>query len=145
MTQQIKIEAIGADVRWSGPQRAYWIAHVKPVVLLAAARRKLKHHKARWDYWNKELAKALKAVKGSVEIRSHQVTGGVQHNAVMDQEKAQYLETCRSKVAKHQEQIVVFTSYVGLLSAIPNDHQLPISREDSELFGLGEKAAQDAP
>jgi hypothetical protein len=142
--RQIKIEATGADERWSGPQRTYWIGHIRASVLNTGARRKLKHHKARWDYWNKELAKALKAVKGSVEIRSHQVTGGVQHNAVMDQEKAQYLELCRGKVAKHQEQIVVFTSYIGLLSAIPGTQELPISREDSELFGLGEKSAQES-
>lgn len=139
----IKIDALGTDERWSGPQRTYWIAMVKAPTLLTAARRKLKHHKTRWDYWNKELAKALKAVKGSVEIRSHQVTGGVQHNAVMDQEKAQYLETCRQKVAKHQEQITVFTSYIGLLSALPLGKELPVSREDSELFGLGEKAASN--
>jgi hypothetical protein len=137
--KQIKIDATAEDERWSGPQRTYWIAHVRASIVLTAARRKLAHHKQRWDYWNKELAKALKAVKGSVEIRSHQVTGGVQHNAVMDQEKAQYLETCRSKVASHQADIVLFTSYIGLLTALPLAHELPISREDSELFGLGEK------
>jgi hypothetical protein len=138
-----EIKATTLDERWSGPQRSYWIAHVKVTVLRAGARRKLAHHKQRWDHWNKELAKALKAVKGSVEIRSHQVTGGVQHNAVMDQEKAQYLELCRKKVETHQERIVFFTSYVGLLAEVRDDATLPLSREDAEVFGLGERAAND--
>jgi hypothetical protein len=136
-----EIKASSLDERWSGSQRNYWIAHCKVSTLRAAAKRKLAHHKQRWDHWNKELSKALKAVKGSVEIRSHQVTGGVQNNAVMDPEKASYLNTCREKVETHQAQIRVFTSYVGLLSEMKDADVLPLNRDDAELFGLGEKAS----
>lgn len=138
---QVEIKATGTDDRWSGPQRQYWIAHVKVSILRAGAKRKLAYHKQRWDHWNKEMAKALKAVKGSVEIRSHQVTGGVQNTPVMDQEKAQYLTTCRSKVEGHQSSIVLFTSFVGLLAEMKDGDVLPISRDDAELFGLGEKVS----
>jgi hypothetical protein len=125
-----------------GPQRAAWVFTVGSAKVLEAAQRRLDYHRARLAHWRAELDKAVDAVKDSTEVRQHQVTGGVQVTATIDQEKGQYMATCQAKVAAHRASVYEFSEWVELLGIDASGSYL-MTIEDSKYFRLFDQHLAD--
>ena len=107
-----------------------------------ASGRRLAYHQKRLSYWQGELVKATKAVKDSTELRTVQVTGGVQHTAVVDQEKSNYMSLCSSKVGTHREAVLNFAQWVELFGASPEEW-VSLTFDDAKHFRVSEVEADD--
>lgn len=128
-----------------GPQRASWRFTLPYTKIKEAADRRLAYHQTRLKYWQSELVKATKAVKDSTELRTVQVTGGVQHTAVVDQEKSNYMSLCSSKVATHRDAMLNFAQWSELLAAVPNPDEewIGLTFDDAKYFRVSKVEADD--
>lgn len=122
-----------------GPQRGSWLFEVRQEVVKAAAERRRDYHASRRQYWEAELTQATEAVKDSTEIRQHQVTGGVQVTATIDQEKGQYMTTCQAKVASHRAAELEYAEWAELLGLVRGIDTLHLTITDAQYFRLNDR------
>ena len=126
-----------------GPQRAAWRFALPYSKLKTASEQRLSYHQKRLSYWKGELVKATKAVKDSTELRVVQVTGGVQHTAVVDQEKSNYMSTCSSKIGTHREAVLNFAQWVELFGSVTEETYLSLTFDDAKYFRVSKVEADD--
>lgn len=97
--------------------RNVWETSLAPSVLKELAQNRVDYHGGRVKYWTGERDKAHDAYKESIEIRSHEVTGGRQMHVTGDPDMAAHLSTCESKLSSHRSKLREFQTWVDFFEA----------------------------
>ena len=112
----------------------------RPTEVLAAAKERLKHHKAREDCWTQEYNKAQAQLKKKgFEYRERSSSHEPHVQIVGDPELAQRVVECRGKIVEHRQHQKHYETWVRALkvkaSRQPKE-DLELAINDVMFFGL---------
>lgn len=100
-----------------------------------AARKRAEYHEERTAWWQQQHGQAEQELRESMQLREHQVTGGVQHAAVFDSEKQERLSQCRAKLEQHKRQAEEYRAWeAGMRTLASTNVWLDVA--DIQFFGL---------
>ncbi len=115
-------------------KRSEWVFMYTAAQVAEAADAQHDYHTERMLYWRAERAKAEDDLREhGIEIVHHQVTGGSQSQALLDPEKAKWLQQCQSKMESHQAQAQKFAEWVNTLEAAVGK-ELGLHQDDVAYF-----------
>jgi hypothetical protein len=121
-------------------RRERWVFRYKPAEVLAAAKKGVRHHIERREWWEREgaLAEAQLKKKG-FEYRERRTSYENQVQIVGDPELAQRVAECRQKVGEHREKQKLYETWARALKA-KNEREgaedLELAISDIVFFGL---------
>ncbi len=119
-------------------KRHEWTFRYTATVVAAAAEEKAAYHREREAYWRDEEIKAKDAIDhAGVEVRSQEVTGGFQHQVVLDPALAAPLNTAASKIQTHRKEAEQYEEWAAVLGDQPTFTDLDLDWTDVIYFGLG--------
>jgi hypothetical protein len=101
-----------------------------------AAGNKKGYHERRLSFWKEEHTKAIELARtATVEVREYAVTGGSQAQIVIDQERANRVGQCASKIASHRTSAERF-AIEGAAYATQADRAFELDPDDVTYFGI---------
>jgi len=113
-------------------KRNEWEFYFTSTKVVEAATRQIDYHSQRVAHWEAELNAAEEALRGSVDFREHDVTGGKNISVVVDPEKQSWLNTCRTKLSGHRAKVAEYSRWRALLGT--GSFTLALDSADYEYF-----------
>lgn len=127
------IEVLDRDLQIG---RNNWRQQYNSSEVATAAEKASKYHRERQSWWEAERQKTRDKIGAEgIDVREQPVTGGVQHQIVIDPALNARLNECQSKIQKHQQKADRLDQWVGFLRI--QSRAVVLTFEDVEFFEIG--------
>ena len=123
-------------------KRREWIFERSATDLAEAARSRVEYHGERLTWWELERERADDALKSKgVQVRSHAVTGGERHEAILDPTLAGRLGECETKIRYHRGKSDEYAQWIRALDSAAG-RSLTLDHDDW-IFFFGLRGDED--
>lgn len=115
-------------------KRREWTFERPARELAEAARQRVEYHGKRLHWWETEREKADAAIKdGGIQVRTHAVTGGERHEAVIDPTLTNRLGECEAKIRQHRAKSDEYAQWIKALDSAA-ERSLTLDHDDWIFF-----------
>lgn len=116
--------------------RENWRQAYGSTEVAAAAEKAAVYHRSRQVWWEgeRETTKAKLGTEG-LDVREQPVTGGVQHQVVLDPTLTARLNECETKIRSHRTKAERLDQWVGFLKL--QNRPVVLTFDDVEFFEIG--------
>lgn len=111
--------------------------------IIAAATKMAQYHRARQAFWVDEAERLEGELKGSVEFRVREQTGGRRTEAILDPERDRALSEAQAKRDGHRASARTFEAYAGAFGRFPAIREFNLTIADVDYFALHREPGAD--